>query len=87
MGLNELYDNCRKPLPKGLKQKKQLYEEFRKRKYDGEIGSFDYNVRKEYLLDLDIAIRVQIEKRLRIFTIITGFSAFFVVLDILLRIF
>ena len=85
MILDEIYNIVRKPLPKNLKRKKELFTEFRLGRYQGEINSQIFLIKNDDMRDLGIAIKSQIEHRLRYFTIISSIIWFSGFIDLLIR--
>jgi len=87
MGLDELYDFVRQPIPKNYRKKKALFEEYRTKRYQGEINSQDFLVKNEYMHDLQIAMKSQLDNRLRIFTVISAISGTIAIINFVLSIF
>ena len=56
--LDNLYDELRKPLPSNLPELLRKSEEWRQRLYDGEPNSIDWNLKSQYIKDLDRAIEL-----------------------------
>ena len=74
MSINQLYDLARKELPRSIHGKRKLFNEMRVSKYRGDLDSQFGIVVKEFMMDIDYAIKNQISKRMLIFTIISAIA-------------